>query len=67
MIHPVQNGVDYAFQFHKIHQQTDGIQSFALDRHLASIIMPVYIFALAAIVAQRMAGGECFLYGHFKH
>ena len=67
VVQAVENGVDHALHFHKIHQQPDGIQLVALQGDLAAVIVAVHVLALPVIVSQGVAGGECLFDRHFKH
>src|SRR5262249_26856372 len=50
-----------------IAKQADGIELRALDGHANSIIMPVGIFAFAAVTAKRVPGRKCFFHADLKH
>ena len=39
----------------------------ALQRHLAAVVVPVHVLALAVIIAQGVAGGKRLFNRHFKH
>ena len=43
------------------------IELFAAHENAYAIVMAVHVFALAAIVAQRVSGGEGVFYRYFKH
>src|ERR1700676_2747474 len=56
-----------ALQFREIHQQTNVIQLRSFERDAHAVIMPVHVFTLAPVSAQRVTGGKCFFYADFKH
>jgi hypothetical protein len=67
VIEPFDHIPQPAFQLDEVHEQSGLVQLFAFQSYFYLVIVPVYVFALAAVAAQGVAGGEAFLDGNFKH
>ena len=67
VVEPLDHFAQHPLQVREIVEQPDRIQLRPFQRHPHPVIVPVRIFALALVPAQRVPGRKCLFHADFKH
>src|SRR5258706_13587048 len=67
VIEVVDDGAHDLLEQLEIEEQASLVEVFALEGDEDLVVVAVRVFALAAVVAEVVAGGEAGFYGYFKH